>query len=117
MPRLNVIVLDQTAEDSNTYNVVLWADVPVARQTHYARAGATSAWSGATGADNTNLQNGSMAESVVTQRIPAGSTLPQIEGFLQNIWQQYQNSITTNNLWQRYGSTWDGTTWTILNNG
>ena|SRR6516165_9068191 len=117
MPRLNVIILDQTAEDNNTYHVVLWADVPVARQSRYANPGATSAWSGATAADNTNLQTGIMVESVVTQRIQAGSTLPQIENFLQNLWQQYQNSINSTNLWQRYGSTWDGTTWTILNNG
>jgi hypothetical protein len=117
MPRLNVIVLDQHPDDLNTYRVVLWADVPAARQSHYANASATSAWSGATGADNTNLQNGSVVESVVTQRIPAGSTLPQIEGFLQNLWQQYQTFITNNNLWQRYGSTWDGAIWTVLNNG
>jgi hypothetical protein len=117
MPRLNVIVLDQHADDLNTYNVVLWADVPAARQSRYADANAKSVWSGATAADNTNLQTGVMVESTFSQRIPAGTTLPQIEAFLQTAWQNFQDRINNTNLWQRYGSTWDGTTWTVLNNG
>ena len=117
MPRLNVIVLDQHLDDLNTYNVVLWADVPAARQARYANASAKSAWSGATAADNTNLQTGVMVESQFSQRIPAGSTLPQIEAFLQTAWQNFQNRINSDNPWVRYGSTWDGTTWTVLTNG
>ena len=117
MPRLRVVILDQHPDDLNTYNVILWADVPAARQSMYADPNAKSAWSGATAADNTNLQNGSMSESHFSQRIPAGTALAQIENFLQNAWTNYQNQITNYNPWQRYGSTWDGTTWTVLNNG
>jgi hypothetical protein len=117
MPRLNVIVLDQHGDDPNTYNVVLWADVPAARQSRYANANAKSAWSGATAADNTDLQTGVMTESLFTQRISAGTALPQIEALLQSAWQNFQNQVNSNNPWVRYGSTWDGTTWTVLNNG
>jgi len=117
MPRLNVIVLDQHRDDANTYNVVLWADVPVARQTQYASTGAKSAWSGATAQDNTNIASGSVAERVAIQRIPQGASLAQIEQFLQNLWTDYQNQINNNNFWLHYGSTWDGTTWTVVNNG
>ena len=117
MPRLNVIVLDQHADDPNTYNVILWGDVPPARQSRYANANAKSAWSGATAADNTNLQTGVMVEQLFSQRIPAGTPLPQIETFLQNAWQNFQNQINNTNPWVRYGTTWDGTTWAVLNNG
>jgi len=110
MPRLRVILLDQHADDSSTYNVVLWADVPAARQIYYANPNKVSAWPSATGQDNTNLQNGSVSESVVSQRITQGTGLPQIEGILQQLWQSYQNFITNNNPWQRYNTTWHGTT-------
>jgi hypothetical protein len=112
MPRLNVIVLAQT--DLNTYQFAMWADVPTARQTFYANPNAKSAWVGATAADNTNLQSGAVVENVMTQRVPPGTPLTQIEVFLQNQWQAYQTFITNNNPWVHYGSTWDGTTWTVL---
>jgi hypothetical protein len=113
MPRLNVIVLDQTPTDPNTYRVVFWADVPMARQTYYANAAATSAWKDATAADNQALQNGSVVENTQTWRVTAGSTLAQIEAHLQTQWQAYQTYITNFNPWIHYGSTWDGTTWII----
>jgi hypothetical protein len=117
MPRLNVIVLDQHRDDLNTYNIVLWADVPAARQIQYAVSGAKSIWSGATAQDNANIANGSVAERSSSYRIPSGTPLGQIETILQNVWQDYQTQITNTNLWQRYGSTWDPIAgWTILSN-
>jgi|SRR5215472_4660988 len=111
MPRLNVIILTQ---ESGDLSVALWADVPTSRQQFYANPNAKSAWVGATTTDNTNLQNGSVVEQVVVQRVPGGAGLAQIEGFLQNLWQGYQNNINNANPWSHYGSTWDGTTWTIV---
>lgn len=114
MPRLRVIVLDKDVNDiGNTYRYALWADVPVSRQTFYANAANKSQWTGALASDNTNLQNGSVAESVSEQRVPTGATLAQVEAFLQTQWTNYQNYITNFNPWAFYGSTWDGTTWTI----
>lgn len=114
MPRLRVIVLDQPAEDVNSYRYALWADVPAARQSFYASSATKSAWSGATTADTTNLQSGSVVESVSTMRIPSGTTVNQIEAFLQSRWQDYQNHISDYNPWVHYGTTWDGTTWTLV---
>ena len=114
MPRLNVIFLASEPDDPNTWQAALWADVPVARQNFYANPNAKSAWSGATTADNTNLQNGSVVEQVITQRVPPGTSITQVETFLQNQWQTFQNNITNNNPWVHYGSTWDGTTWNIV---
>jgi len=117
MPRLRVIILERDS-DSNTFRYVLWADVPAARQSFYAMpAGTVSAWSGALPADNAAIVNGSVTELVGTQRVPASSTLPQIEAFLETIWTSFQAQINNSNPWQRFGSTWDGTTWSVLNNG
>jgi|SRR5215831_5199290 len=116
MPRLRVIVLAQEANNSLTYNVIYWADVPSARQTFYANASATSVWPGATATDIQNLQNGSVVEQGQTLAFQPGTGLAQIETILQREWQNYQTYITNFNPWVHYGSTWDGTTWTITSN-
>jgi hypothetical protein len=113
MPRLRVIVLDQPLGNTNAFNVALWADVPTARQSFYANPGAVSAWKGAIAADTTALQNGTMVEQVLPHVMPPGTSLAQVEAYLQNQWQNFQTQITNFNPWVHYGSTWDGTTWTI----
>jgi hypothetical protein len=114
MPRLNIIILERDRENPRLYTYALWADVPATRQPFYALAwGPTrvSAWKDALAADNTALQNGSVVEDVQTLQVPVGATLAQIQGFLQDRWTAYQTDITTTNPWQRYGTTWNGTTW------
>jgi len=121
MPRFNVIVLDQTADDPNTYRFVMWADVPAARQSRYAftstSTGNVSAWTGASTSDNDSLKSGAVTERLLTQRVTPGTSLAAIEAFLQTQWTAYQATVTSYNPWQRYGSTWDGTTWVVTNNG
>ena len=116
MPRLSVIILDRPEPtNQRVYRYVLWADVPVARRPFYAAlAGPTavSAWKDALAADNTALQSGSVVEKVDTIQVPASATLAEIRSFLQARWTDFQASITTINPWQRYGTAWDGTTWT-----
>lgn len=109
MARLRIIILDQ--DDARTFRYALWADVPAARQPFYARAGAVSAWSGATAADNAALAAGSVVERVDKMVVPTGTTIPQAQAQLQVNWQSFQALITATNLWARYGTTWDGTTW------
>jgi hypothetical protein len=116
MPRLRIIVLDQPDGNPNSYNVVFWADVSAARQSFYANTAATSAWAGATATDIQALQNGSVVETVQPHQMPSGTTLAQIEAYLQGQWQNYQTKITNYNPWIHYGSTWDGTTWTVASN-
>ncbi len=117
MARLRIIILERDA-GSNTFSYVAWADVPAARQNFYAQPpGTVSAWKGALPADNDALVNGSVVEKFATQRVPAGSNIAQIEAFLEQRWTDWQTEITNANPWQRYGSTWDGATWAIANNG
>src|SRR6266516_819663 len=114
MPRLRVIILEQPPDNASAYKYVLWADVPVVRRSFYANANAKSAWTGATTADNTALQDGSVAEEVSIQSVPIGTSLIQVENFLQARWQAFQDKITSSNPWLHYGSTWDGVTWTVV---
>jgi hypothetical protein len=117
MPRLRVIILERDL-DTNGFRYVLWADVPTARQSFYAQpAGTKSTWKDALPADNDALVAGVVAERTSTQRVQGGTTITQIEGFLENRWSDFQAEVNASNPWQRFGSTWDGTTWTVANNG
>lgn len=110
MPAKRVIILDQV--DQRTFRYVLWADVPVARRPFYAVAGKTSVWTGAAATDNAALTNGSVVERVDHVVVPEGTSLPDVRTLLQAQWVGFQDEITASNPWSRYGSFWDGTTWT-----
>jgi hypothetical protein len=110
MPAKRIIILEQS--DAQTYRFALWADVPVPRQPFYANPAAVSAWSGAAAGDNTALKNGSVVESTGTINVPIGEALAPSQARLIALWTAYQAAVTSGNQWARYGSFWDGTTWT-----
>lgn len=116
MPRLQIIILDQPeATNPRLWRYALWADVPVARQSIYAAsAGPTAAseWLGALTADNVNLQSRAVVETTDTLQVPPGATLAQIKSYLIDRWTAFQAHITNDNPWTRYGTIFDGTTWT-----
>lgn len=97
MPRMRVIFLDQDPNNASSYNILFWADVPAARQPFYANADGKSLWGQATTTDNQALQSGSVVEKVTQQTFPVGTTITQIENYLQNEWSKFQNSINSFN--------------------
>jgi hypothetical protein len=113
MPRVNAIILEKDRNDPQVYRFALWADVPVARRPFYASSGALSSWTGATAGDLANLVSGSVTEKVETLRVQEGVTLGQARTLIQAAWADFQAAVTTQNPWSRYGTTWDGTTWTV----
>ena len=121
MPRLRVIVLEQTPDDADTFQILYWADVPAARQVHYADANSPptkkSVWPLATAGDNAAIANGSVAEQASFARVTPGAGMAAMQAFLQTRWQEYQDYINAYNPWKRTNSTWDGTTWDVKNNG
>lgn len=110
MPAKRIVILEK--EGPVQFRYLMWADVPVARQTFYANANATSAWKGATQSDVDALKAGQVVER--TERISKpGATLPQIQAELEATWQVFQDEITNANPWVRYGSFWsDQSVWT-----
>ena len=105
-----VIILDQL--DTRTYRYALWADVPPPRQPFYAKPGAVSVWTGASAAENAALASGAIVEHVDQFNVPAGTPIADVRALLQTQWQGFQDRITADNPWVRYGTFWDGVTWT-----
>jgi hypothetical protein len=102
-----VIILDM---QGGRVRYALWATVPAGREAFYARTGATSAWTGASQAENDAIAAGTVTEFIDV--LGSNGTNAQIRAALEARWADYQAEITARNLWSRYGSFWDGASWT-----
>lgn len=112
-----VIILERSPERLE-FRYALWGDVPAARQEFFADPARESVYKDASAAEITALQNGSVAERVGIAAYPAGTAIAVIQTELANLWTAFQAelNVATNsaqNPYQRYGTTWDGTTWTL----
>lgn len=100
------------------FQVVYWAAVPAARQTFYANAGATSQVTGLTAPELTAIQNGSVAEkaarfSILNNGQSLAALFPTIQTQLQAEFATWQAFVNASNPWVHFGTSWDGTTWTV----
>ena len=111
MPSKLIIVLNKNKQ-TGLFRCALWADVPATRQPFYADAGAKSSWTGASVAENTAIAEGQVAERVIDVPVSDGATPAQLRSELLNQQVRFQAEITDRNPWIRYGSFFDGTTWT-----
>ena len=107
-----IVILNQVPGAGVVFQYVLWAAVPAARQPFYANANAVSAWSGASSAENGAIAAGQVAELVQTQGWPSGTSLAIIQAALIASWTAWQNQVNGLNNWSRYGTFYDGTSWT-----
>lgn len=110
-----IIILDQVGlpSDSN-YNVAFWLAVPAARQLFYANATAKSQVIGATANEVTAIQSGAVLEVITQYTHIKGTSLAAIEADLQAAYAAAQTALNNNNQFNHYGTSWDGTTWTIV---
>jgi hypothetical protein len=113
MASKRIIILDKLESARTQFRVVLWADVPAARQAFYANPQAVSAWKDALPADVSAIQSGAVAERVIIYSVDGSPTIAAIQSQLETAWTAYQAEITARNPWNRYGSNWDGVTWTL----
>lgn len=111
-----IIILDRVGFPSDdAFRVAFWCDVPVARRPFYADAAFVSAIEGAEAPDVVELaalRDGAVTEVVDTVFLPASVTLAQIRARLIAHHTALQAEVIAKNLWARYGTFWDGTTWT-----
>ncbi len=119
MARQIIVLEDQNPSrgdgDPISYRYAFWLTVPTARQSFYANASATSRVKDATTAEITAIQNGSIKETVDNFSAAAGTTLAQIQTGLVaqfNAAQAVLNS-SASNAWNRYGTFYDGSAWTM----
>ena len=110
MPAKQVIILDK--QSPGRFKVALWADVPTARQPFYADTDKVSEWTGATVSDNDALKAGQVVERVITTALLPSAGIPEVKTALENQWADFQVDINSENPWNRYGTFWNGTSWT-----
>lgn len=108
-----IIILERVNEPSdNSFRVGFWASVPAARIAAYANANAVSAFKNASAPEIAAIQAGQVVEMVFTASYPAGTALAFMTADLISQFNAYQASITAKNPSQRYGTFYDGTSWT-----
>lgn len=108
-----IIILERLNEPSDmTFRYALWATVPAARVSFYATATATTAFKNASSAELLSIQNGEVVERVEVFQAPAGATISQIQLALRAAFTSFQAEISSRNPSVRYGTFWDGTSWT-----
>ena len=106
-----VIVLEK--QGPGQFRVAYWLAVPASRQPFYANPAATSQWKDASGAEVAQLQSGEVREVVETYSSEGAPTLSLVQAAFEERWTNLQAETTVYNPWLRYGSYWDGTTWTV----
>lgn len=104
MPTCRAIILDKIPGDRPQYRVVFWADVPAARQAFYADPTATSQWKDASASDIAALRSGAVAEHVEIVSADPPLSLAQAQTLVAAAWQTFQDMVTQNNPWLRYGT-------------
>lgn len=110
-----IIILDRTDIPSDlNFNVAFWADVPVARQSFYANPTATSQVKNATAGELSAIQGGTIKEQVKKFNFPANTPIATIQAALIAEFNTFQTYINSYNPWVRYGTYWDGTSWTSV---
>jgi hypothetical protein len=106
-----IIVLEQVGE-SGDFRIAFWLDVPEARQPFYADPSAASAFRDAATDEIAAIRSGAVVEHVERFDRPFGGTLAQLRTALVARHAQLQARVTKDNPWVRYGTSFDGTTWT-----
>lgn len=120
MARKIIILENQTpgrqATEPISYRYAFWLAVPAARQSFFANATATSAVKDASASEISAIQSGSIKEQVSVFTVPPGTTLAQIESSLATQYAAAQTALNAQsaNPWDHYGTTWDGTSWTVV---
>jgi hypothetical protein len=112
MPAKRIIILNRSeanGTDPIRVQCVFWADVPVNFQPFYLlKPTIRSAWDGATGAENTAILNGQVAEKSDTIIFDTGTTLNQARTQLENRWTNFQDKVTNQNPAISRGAYFDG---------
>lgn len=110
--RLKIVILEKRYAQTQSFNVLFWCDVPATRQAFYANQDAESVWKDRTAEDLAKLRAGEVVEFLEPYQAPQGQTLAQAQAALQALHAIKQSQVDASNPWLRFGTHWDGTTWT-----
>jgi hypothetical protein len=107
-----VIILEKLDGPRTAFKFALWATVPLPRQPFYANPNRVSAFKNATAQELQDIKDGKVTEKIDVVSVEPGVTVATIQVQLQTAWQSFQDQVTNETTYTRYGSFWDGTAWT-----
>lgn len=108
-----IIILERVNQPSDQdFRYVMWATVPATRKQYYVNPNFVSQYKDITAEELAALRDGSIVEQVGIIPRPTGTTIAQIRAELIVRFNLFQNSIINYNPYERYGTYYDGSTWT-----
>jgi hypothetical protein len=111
-----IIQLELTQPPAD-YKVVFWLDVPAPRQFFYANPAATSAVKNASAGELAAIQSGAVVEEVVEIAAggrPGGPSEAVVAAAVVSQYNARQAALSASIALARYGTYWDGTSWTVV---
>lgn len=114
MPK-RIIILERNP-DTGVFTVLYWCGVPAGREARWLeRQGnpTASRWPGAVQAEHDAIASGSVVEFPESYSRGPGTDMATAEADLEARWRVIQDEVTNLNPWNRHGSFWDGTSWTV----
>jgi hypothetical protein len=107
-----IIVLERQGT-VNDCNYIFWLDVPTERHKFYANAGATSQYKDADATELDNIRTGKIKEVSGYKTYEASTTIVKVKADLISMYNSQQNQVNDYNPWVKYGSYYDGSSWTV----
>lgn len=120
MPTAILIERLQRTAPATAWRVVLWVDVPAPRQRFYAKPATwQSAYRDATVQELADLRAGVLTEKVEVIEVDTdqASAFLTARAAAEVLLGHFQTAVTNLSVWNRYGTRFNGTAWTITNNG
>lgn len=114
MATKQIVVLTQQASESEvTYSILFWFSITSGVRTQTAGSAwvASGTSAGASAAENTAIQNGTVFEEQHTFTFPVSTPAATIEATLQQAWANRNAQINGVGQNKFYGFFWDGTVW------
>lgn len=114
MATKQIVVLDEgTSETQVSYRIAFWYPITVnaVPQTAGSVWVASGTSAGASVAENSAIQAGTIKEEVQSFSFPVGTPVSAIEAVLQQAWAKRNAQINGQGANQFYGAFYDGTAW------
>ena len=109
-----IIIQERINEPSDfSFRYIMWADVPATRQSQYADPDKTSLVKDITTGELQAIKDGKVIEIQETAEFVAGTPIATIQAELIKRQGIFQAKINAANPWKFYGTSYDGTSWTV----
>ncbi len=115
----HIIILDRTGEPSDlSFSCLFWLSVPAGREKFYTihetpALPFSSRYQDATAEEIAALKAGTVIEMTENIVMPAGTPLTTIQARVIVRYNELQNALNSRNPFVRYGTSWDGASWTV----